>query len=90
MREVNLPQSDQNMATLVRDAIRRGEVVTIVEQGKPVLDLVPRGHTWARFHQTTAEQRAAAGIEMDNIRSKIRGKVSIDEIIASKHEGHRF
>ncbi|MGD0770758.1 MAG: hypothetical protein ABSB42_21460 [Tepidisphaeraceae bacterium] len=89
MREISLPQSDYGMAMIVRDAIARGEPVTIVEQGRPVLDLVPRWKSWARFHQTTAQERAAAGIEMDRVRANVRGKLTIQEIISSKHEGHR-
>jgi antitoxin (DNA-binding transcriptional repressor) of toxin-antitoxin stability system len=89
MREISLPQSDHGMAMIVRNAIARREPVTIVEEGKPVLDLVPRSHSWAKFHQTTPEERAAAAGEMDNIRAKVRGKLSIQEIISSKHEGHR-
>lgn len=90
MREISLPQSDQGMAAIVREAITRCEPVTIVEKGKPVLDLVPRLNSWARFHQSTAEERAAAGAEMDKIQANGRGNVTIDEIIASKHEGHRY
>ncbi len=88
MREISLPQSDQHMAMIVRDAIKRGEPVTIVDEGKPVLDLVPRWKSWARFHQTTAKERAAAGIEMDKVRANVHGKLTIREIISSKHEGH--
>ena len=90
MREVSLPQSDQGMAMIVRDAIKRGEPVTIVEQGRPVLDLVPRGKSWAQFHQTTAAERAAAGAEMDRIRAKVHGRLTLQEIISSKHEGHPY
>jgi antitoxin (DNA-binding transcriptional repressor) of toxin-antitoxin stability system len=77
------------MAKIVRDAIARGEPVTIVQMGKPVLDLVPRGKSWAQFHRTTLEERAVAGSEMDKVRANVRGKLTIEEIISSKHEGHR-
>ena len=90
MREVSLPQSDQNMGLIVREAIERGESVTIVEKGKPVLDLVPRTSSWAQFRQMTAEQRMAAGIEIEKVRSNVRGKLTIQEITSSKHEGHRY
>ena len=90
MRKINLPSSDQAMATIVRDAIARSEPVTIVEKGRPVLDLVPRSDSWARFHETTAQGRAAAGIAMDKIRANVRDKLTIQEIISSKHEGHRY
>jgi len=90
MREVSLPQSDQNMGSIVREAIERGEAVTIVEKGKPVLDLVPRTSSWAQFRQMTAEQRAAAGIEIEKVRTNVRGKLTIQEIISSKHEGHHY
>lgn len=89
MREINLPQSDQGMATIIRDVIARREPVTITEKGRPVLDLVPRSISWARFHQTSAQDRAAAVSEMDKIRSRVRNKPTMDEIISSKHEGHR-
>jgi antitoxin (DNA-binding transcriptional repressor) of toxin-antitoxin stability system len=90
MREVSLPQSDHGMAMIVRDAIKLGEPVTIVDEGKPILDLVPRSKSWAQFRGTTAAERAAVGNEMDSIRANIRRKLSIEEIISSKHEGHRY
>jgi antitoxin (DNA-binding transcriptional repressor) of toxin-antitoxin stability system len=89
MREISLPQSDQRMAKIMRDAIAHGEPVTIVERGKPVLDLVPRLNAWAQFHQTALDERAAAGDEMDKVRAAVREKLTIQEIIDSKHEGHR-
>lgn len=89
MKEISLPQSDHGMAKVVRDAIAGGEPVTILQQGRPVLDLVPRLKSWARFHQTTAEERAAAGKAMDDVRGTVRGKLTIQEIISSKHAGHR-
>jgi antitoxin (DNA-binding transcriptional repressor) of toxin-antitoxin stability system len=90
MREINLPDTDQRMAMIVRDAIERREPVTILEQGKPVLDLIPHRNTWARFHQTSAEERAAAASEMDRIRKNVRGKLTIPQINSSRHEGHRY
>jgi hypothetical protein len=38
----------------------------------------------------TAEQRMAAGIEIEKVRSNVRGKLTIQEITSSKHEGHRY
>jgi hypothetical protein len=38
---------------------------------------------------TTAEERAAAGTEMDKIRANVRDKLTLEEIISSKLEGHR-
>ena len=89
MREVSLPQSDQSMAMIVRNAITNREPVTIVDEGKPVLNLVPYHHPQALFHETTREERIAAFEEMDRIRANVRNKPTIEEIIASKHEGHR-
>jgi antitoxin (DNA-binding transcriptional repressor) of toxin-antitoxin stability system len=90
MREINLPQNDQQVATIVRDAIASREPVTITDQGRPVLDLVPRRESWAMFNQSTPEERAAAVAEMDKVRANVRRKLSIEEIIASRHEGHRY
>ncbi|HEX4125758.1 MAG TPA: hypothetical protein VHY37_13610 [Tepidisphaeraceae bacterium] len=90
MRQITLPESDHGMAAVVRDAIASGEAVTIVEGGRPVLDLVPRRASWARFGQTTPEERTAAGSAMDQIRANVRKKLTIQEIISSKHEGHRY
>jgi hypothetical protein len=42
------------------------------------------------FHHTTAEERAAAGHAMDEIRANVRQKLTIDATISSKHEGHGF
>jgi antitoxin (DNA-binding transcriptional repressor) of toxin-antitoxin stability system len=61
VKQISMPQSDDGIAKIVRDAIAFGEAVTIVEGGHPVLDLAPRGKSWAQFNQTSATERAAAG-----------------------------
>lgn len=90
MRQIAIPQNDHGMVAIIRDAIASGEAVTIIEGGQPVLDLVPRRTSWARFRHTTPADRAAAGAVIDQIRADIGEKLTIQEIISSKHEGHRY
>lgn len=69
------------------DRAERGEEVTISRQGRPVARLVPA----APAHDPEKARQAVQRIF--ELRDKIRaehGPVSLEEILASRHEGHRY
>jgi hypothetical protein len=51
---------------------------------------IPRRNSWARYHQSTPDERGAVVNEMRSIRASVPHKLTIAEIIASKHEGHKY
>ena len=59
-------------------AIERGSTVRIVRDGKTIARTVPE-----------AEVRSAEAIERIKALSKTFGKAPLDEILASRHEGHK-
>lgn len=80
MTTVSAYEAKTHLPRLIR-AVEQGETVIITRHGKPVAQLGP-----------VEDQRAdvAQVIErMKRARAK-RPKVSIEEILASRHEGHRY
>jgi prevent-host-death family protein len=76
---VGASEARTRLANLIR-AVERGDTVIITRHGKPVAQLVP-----------TKDERARVAEAMESIRRLRRQlpKVSVDEIIASIHEGHK-
>ena len=64
------------------DRVERGESLLITRHGKPVAELVP-----PREHD---RERARAAMERLEARRNEMNGVSIEELIAMKHEGHRY
>ncbi len=79
MREIRTTEAKARLAELLR-AVETGETVAITRRGKPVARLVPvpgrRKEAVARFRERRRRWR--------------RIDVSTDEILAARHEGHRW
>jgi prevent-host-death family protein len=80
MVTVGASEARTRLANLIR-AVERGDTVIITRHGKPVAQLVP-----------IKDERARVAEAMEGIRRLRRQlpKVSVDEIIASIHEGHKY
>ena len=68
------------------DEVERGQTIVILRHGKPVARIVPDG-------QARRERQRKALENIDKLGRKIRkrnGPISIEEIISSIHEGHRY
>jgi prevent-host-death family protein len=80
MITVGASEARTRLANLIR-AVERGDTVIITRHGKPVAQLVP-----------IKDERARVAEAMESIRRLRRQlpKVSVDEIIASIHEGHKY
>jgi prevent-host-death family protein len=81
MRHIQASEAKTHLPSLLDD-VERGETLVITRHGKPIARLVP----------DEAGQKADVEQAIAKIRElrKSFGKMSIDEIIASKHEGHRY
>ena len=61
--------------------VERGRTVRITRHGKPIARLVP---------EEDARAQAAEAIERLKALRKEFGKAPLDEILASRHEGHKY
>jgi prevent-host-death family protein len=81
MRHIQASEAKTHLPSLL-DEVERGETLIITRHGKPIARLVPDKSA----HNQEVEQAIAKIREL----RKSFGKMSIEEIIASKHEGHRY
>ncbi|MGH7078005.1 MAG: type II toxin-antitoxin system Phd/YefM family antitoxin [Acetobacteraceae bacterium] len=81
MREI---QSSEVKARLPQflDEVERGETIIITRHGRPVAHLVP-----APQRERERVRRALDGIAA--VRETTR-KLALDELLASRHEGHKY
>lgn len=83
MRSVQATEAKARLARLL-SAVERGESIAITRHGKPIAHLVPVG---ARDRDT----RRAAVESFLSQRSAWKGAgMSIEEILAARHDGHRY
>jgi prevent-host-death family protein len=80
MTTVTAYEAKTHLPRLIR-AVERGETVIITRHGKPVAQLTPIG--------VRREQVLEAIEDLKRLRSRLP-KISVDEIIASIHEGHKY
>ena len=83
MREVQSTEAKTHLAQLL-SAVERGESIAITRHGKPVAHLVPaekqdRATRRAAVERFKAWRATWNGIDM-----------SIEELLAARHEGHRY
>ena len=83
MREIQATEAKTHLAQLL-SAVERGETIAITRHGKPVAHLVPaekqdRAARKAAVERFKAWRATWNGIDM-----------SIEELLAARHEGHRF
>jgi prevent-host-death family protein len=80
MTTVTAYEAKTHLPRLIR-AVERGETVIITRHGKPVAQLGPI--------KDRREQVAEAIESIEQLRRRLP-KMSVDEIIASIHEGHKY
>ena len=83
MREVQATEAKSHLAQLL-SAVERGETIAITRHGKPIAHLVPaekqdRATRRAAVERFKAWRATWKGIDM-----------SIEELLAARHEGHRY
>ena len=83
MREIQATQAKTHLAELLRE-VEHGETIAITRHGKTVAHLVP----------PHAQDRATREAAVERFRRRRAGwrrvDVSIEEILAWRHEGHRL
>ena len=83
MREIRATEAKARLAELLR-AVEAGETVAITRRGKPVAHLVP-----APDRERDRRKKAVARFRERRRRWR-RIDVSTDEILAARHERHRW
>ena len=68
------------------DEVERGRTIVILRHGKPVARIVPDEDSRMRRHRDALDNLEKLGKE---IRAR-NGPITIDEIISSIHEGHKY
>lgn len=81
MRRIQASEAKTHLPSLLDD-VERGETLIITRHGKPIARLVP--------DESSRKQDVEQAIAKIRELRKSFGKVSIEEIISSKHEGHRY
>jgi len=82
MREVQASEAKTHLPQLLDD-VERGETILITRHGRPIARLVPEAD-----RRQAEVDRAVANIRA--MRQDKTDKLSLDEILSSRHEGHRY
>ena len=81
MREIQASDAKAHLSRLL-DEVERGETIVITRRGRPIARIIPESG------RSQHEIRDA----IENIKElrKHTGKVSVEEILAWRHEGHKY
>jgi prevent-host-death family protein len=81
MREIAASEAKTHLPQLLDD-VERGETVVITRHGRAIARLVPE----------TERRQAEIARAIDSIRAIGRrtGKITTDELLSARHEGHKY
>ncbi len=81
MREIQASEAKTHLPQLL-DEVERGETVVITRHGRPIAQLVPEPER-RQLEITNA---------IDSIRARRRrtGRITVEELLAARHEGHKY
>ena len=81
MREIQASEAKTHLPQIL-DEVERGETVRITRHGRPIARIVPE----ASRRQEEVD-RAITSIKA--LRSRT-GKITIEELLSARHEGHKY
>jgi prevent-host-death family protein len=81
VREIQASEAKTHLPQLL-DEVEHGETIVITRHGRPIASLVPE----AECRQAETDQALA---EIKEIRKRTR-HVTVEEILSSIHEGHKY
>ena len=81
MREIQASEAKTHLPSLL-DEVERGETLVITRRGKPIARIIPEA-------EIRREQVARALADLEAFR-KTMPSMSVEEILAARHEGHKF
>ena len=83
MRQVPATEAKTRLAQLLT-SVEHGETIAITRHGRPIAHLVP-----AEARERAARREAVERFEARRTQWKGAG-MSLEEILAARHEGHRY
>ncbi len=81
MREVQASEAKTHLSRLL-DHVERGEIIAITRHGRPIARIVPEAD-----RRRADFERAMQDLEM--LRPRLAGRVSLRELLSARHEGHK-
>ena len=66
----------------ILDEVERGETVRITRHGRPIARIVPEPHR--------RQEEVDKAIESIKALRKRTGKITLDELLSARHEGHKY
>lgn len=81
MREIQSSDAKAHLTQLL-DEVERGETIIITRHGRPIARLVPE----AQRRQEEIDKAIASLKEL----RKHTGKITVQELLSSRHEGHKY
>jgi prevent-host-death family protein len=82
MREIQASDAKTHLPQLLDD-VERGETVVITRHGRPIARLVPESERRQAEIDEAVESILA-------LRKQLKGKVTLEEVLSSIHEGHKY
>ena len=82
MREIQASDAKTHLPQLL-DEVERGETIVITRHGRPIARLVPEAD-----RRRAEIDQAIANIQA--MRRSTTNKLTLEEILSSRHEGHRY
>ena len=81
MREIQASEAKAHLATLL-DEVERGETLIITRHGKAIARIIPE----------TDRRQQEIDEAIDDIKAlrPQTGKITVEELISAKHEGHKY
>jgi len=81
MREIQAANAKTHLPQLL-DAVERGETIVITRHGRPVARLIP----------DTGNRAALAAQAIDRIKAlrSRKQRMTVDDLLSARHEGHRY
>jgi prevent-host-death family protein len=81
MREIQASEAKTHLPELLDD-VERGETVVITRHGRAIARIVPEAH----------RRQAEIDRAIESIRAlrQRTGKITLDELLSARHEGHNY
>jgi prevent-host-death family protein len=81
MREVQASDAKTHLPQLL-DEVEKGEIIIITRHGRPIARIIPEA--------LRRQEEIAKAIESIKALRQRTGKISEDELLSSRHEGHKY
>jgi prevent-host-death family protein len=81
MREIQASEAKTHLPQLLND-VERGETVVITRHGRAIARIVPEAH----------QRQAEIDRAIDSIKAlrQRTGKITLEELLSARHEGHKY